>query len=108
MESSGRIVWAIAREKLRLTRGFHALTAIAYGAPAAGVLLTCFGIVGSFKPVIGNPDWIFVRTFYDLSAAIIPTAVGLFIGICSMMAQRYLRSQVEALVFEMIWYRAKR
>ena len=108
METSGRIVWAIAREEVRLARGLRALSAVSYGAPMAGVLLTCFGIVGSFKGVIGNPESIFARTAQDLSDAVIPTAVGLLIGILAMSAQRYLRTQIEAMVFDMLWYRAKR
>lgn len=107
MEISGRIVWAIAREELRLARGLRALTAIAFGAPMFGVFLTCLGIVDSFRGCSGNRESIMAAIVFSLAEAIIPTAAGLVIGIFAMALQRYLRSQVEALVFDMLWYRAE-
>jgi biopolymer transport protein ExbB len=108
MEYCGRIVWAIAREELRLARGLRVLTAIAYSAPMAGILVTCFGIFGSFRGTVGNADEGRARVMWSLAEAVIPTAAGLLIGIFAMASQRYLRSEVTALVEEMLWYRRLR
>ncbi len=70
----------------------------------AGVFLTCLGIVESF---VTPHESIADGLAQYLAQAIIPTAAGLAIGIFAMTAQRYLRSQVDALVFEMLWYRAE-
>jgi len=108
MENTGRIVWAIAREEVRLARGLRALAAIAYAAPMAGVLLTCFGIVGSFRGGVGNAGSRLASTAFYLGEAIISTAAGLAIGIFAMSAERYLRKQVEVLVHAMLWFQAQR
>lgn len=72
-----------------------------------GVFGTCLGIVESFRGCSGNRESIMAAIVFSLAQAIIPTAAGLLIGIFSMAAQRYLRAQIEALVFDMIWYRAE-
>jgi len=108
MENTGRIVWAIAREEVRLARGLRAFTAIALGAPMAGVLATCFQFVEPYGGYVGSPDTKLEAFARHFAEAIIPTAAGLAISIFAMSAERYLRRQVESLVHEMLWFQAQR
>jgi len=84
-----------AREMQRLGRGVWGLRLVAAAAPFTGALGTCFGILGSFRGIVGEKSQLLAALAYYLSEAILPVAAGLLIGIVARSFYVYLSSRME-------------
>lgn len=94
LEESGR---AVAHD---LARYLTTLGTIASVAPLLGLLGTVIGMVeifGSQTPTGGNPAVL----AHGISVALYNTAFGLMVAIPSMIAYRFFRGKVDALLVEM-------
>jgi biopolymer transport protein ExbB len=84
-----------------LERYLNSLGTIAAISPLLGLLGTVIGMVKVFTAIttagVGNPGVL----AGGISEALITTAAGLSVAIPSLIAYRYLRGQVDALVVEM-------
>jgi biopolymer transport protein ExbB len=84
-----------------LERYLNSLGTIAAVTPLLGLLGTVIGMVKVFTAIttagVGNP----AALAGGISEALITTAAGLSVAIPSLIAYRYLRGQVDALVVEM-------
>lgn len=84
-----------------LERYLNSLGTIAAVTPLLGLLGTVIGMVKVFTAIttagVGNPSVL----AGGISEALITTAAGLSVAIPSLIAYRYLRGQVDALVVEM-------
>lgn len=84
-----------------LERYLNSLGTIAAVTPLLGLLGTVIGMVKVFSAIttagVGNPSVL----AGGISEALITTAAGLSVAIPSLIAYRYLRGQVDALVVEM-------
>lgn len=84
-----------------LERYLNSLGTIAAITPLLGLLGTVIGMVKVFTAIttagVGNPSVL----AGGISEALITTAAGLSVAIPSLIAYRYLRGQVDALVVEM-------
>jgi biopolymer transport protein ExbB len=84
-----------------LERYLNSLGTIAAVTPLLGLLGTVIGMVKVFTAIttagVGNPGVL----AGGISEALITTAAGLSVAIPSLIAYRYLRGQVDALVVEM-------
>jgi biopolymer transport protein TolQ len=67
-----------------------------------GVLGTSFGIVESFHGFVGERSAILAHTASDLSAAIVPTALGILLAIVNYSVYRYFLSQVDSFRTELL------
>ena len=85
----------------RMGRGRASLAGIASSAAFVGLFGTVIGIVTSFRGFDGEKSAIMAALANNLSEAIIPTAVGLFVAIFATWSHRYLCIQLEALDVEM-------
>jgi len=70
-------------------------------APLLGILATCLGIVGSFRG-LGTEKWTAIAAIcWSIAESLIPTVLGLLVGLVAFVGYRCLRAQVEALPSEM-------
>jgi biopolymer transport protein ExbB len=94
MEDAGR---AVAHE---LERNLAALATLATLAPLLGLFGTVVGMIeifGAQAPGSGNPQ----QLAHGVSVALYNTAFGLIVAIPTMLAHRYYRSRVDALLARM-------
>jgi biopolymer transport protein ExbB len=84
-----------------LERYLGALGTIAAISPLLGLLGTVTGMIRTFKAItlagVGNPT----AMAGGISEALITTAAGLLVAIPALVAYRYLRGRVDALVIQM-------
>jgi biopolymer transport protein ExbB len=84
-----------------LERYLNALGTIAAISPLLGLLGTVTGMMRTFKAItlagVGNP----AAMAGGISEALITTAAGLLVAIPALVAYRYLRGRVDALVIQM-------
>ena len=84
-----------------LERYLNMLGTIAAISPLLGLLGTVTGMIRTFKAItlagVGNPT----AMAGGISEALITTAAGLLVAIPALVAYRYLRGRVDALVIQM-------
>jgi biopolymer transport protein ExbB len=84
-----------------LERFLNTLGTVAAISPLLGLLGTVTGMMRTFKAIttagIGNPT----AMAGGISEALITTAAGLIVAIPALVAYRYLRGRVDALVIQM-------
>jgi biopolymer transport protein ExbB len=84
-----------------LERFLNTLGTIAAISPLLGLLGTVTGMIRTFKAItvagVGNP----AAMAGGISEALITTAAGLLVAIPALVAYRYLRGRVDALVIQM-------
>jgi biopolymer transport protein ExbB len=84
-----------------MRRGLNGLATIASVAPLLGMLITVEGIVSSFVGC-GGQKWTCLAVIVEnLSKAVVRAALGLLVGILSLVCYRYLRDRFADLTVEM-------
>jgi biopolymer transport protein ExbB/TolQ len=92
---------AARTEGHRLARRLNSLKIISSSAPFFGLLATVFGIVGSFRGGSGSRESLFFALVSCLTEAIVPTALGLAVGILAFASHRFLNVQRHSLEVRM-------
>jgi MotA/TolQ/ExbB proton channel family len=90
---------AIVHEDMR--KGLDDLANIAYIAPWLGLFATVLTLPNSFGPVPGEKSLGLALCAAGLSRSILPTALGLLIGLVSLSFSKYLNATLEAFDREM-------
>ena len=78
-----------------MKQGLTGLATVAAIAPWLGLFGTLGGIFNSFRGVGGNKTSIMAAMASDLSDSLVPTAIGLLVGLSSLLCYRYLASRLE-------------
>lgn len=86
---------------LELQRGVNSLATIVVIAPWLGILATVFGLFGSFQPINGEVWALREALIVRLCVAIIPTIIGLAVGISAIWLRHWLRAAVQVLDYDM-------
>jgi biopolymer transport protein ExbB/TolQ len=75
----------VARGEMReqLRRGLASVSAISKTAPLIGLFATCIGILDSFRGYAGNKYGYVAFIATNLAEALVPTIVGLLVGIAA-------------------------
>lgn len=92
---------AAARSHEEMRRGVASLAGIAAVAPLIGLFGTVLGIVGSLRSYGSSSSTILADITERLSQSMLPTVLGLLVGILSFWFYRYLNSQMEVFDLEM-------
>lgn len=92
---------AAAVTHLDLKRGLNSLATIAAVAPLLALLLTVEGILGSFIGISGSASSWLAAFAERLARAMVWCALGLPVGIFSLLCYRYLQTRLEEFVLEM-------
>jgi biopolymer transport protein ExbB/TolQ len=90
---------AIVHEDMR--KGLHSLANIAYIAPWLGLFATVLTLPNSFGAVPGDTGLGLALCAAGLSRSMLPTGLGLLIGLVSLWFSKYLNNALEAFDREM-------
>jgi signal peptidase I len=84
-----------------MSRGMPTLATIAATAPLIGIFGTVLGMLNSFRSVGGSRTTILAAMTGWISEAMIPTLLGLIVGVPAFWCYQYLTSQMEVFDMEM-------
>jgi biopolymer transport protein ExbB/biopolymer transport protein TolQ len=86
---------------IKMKRGIDSVATIAATAPLLGFLGTTVGILTGMKGTAGDPDDIRRAILADLSEALVPAVLGLFVALLALSLYRYLSARLEGVDIEM-------
>ena len=89
-------------EVSKLEKGLPILASVVGGAPMLGLLGTVFGVIEAFVDMVNAESTVSMAVLVSgIYHALVPTAVGLIVGITAYFAYNLLVANVEKVVFEM-------
>jgi len=102
LQAASRVA-RIARNDLheQLKRGLNNLSAISRTAPFVGVFGTCIGILDSFKGYAGTKYGYIAFLATSLAEALVPTTVGLLVGIVATWSYNWQNERLAVFDAEM-------
>jgi len=86
---------------IEMKRGLNGLASIAATAPLVGFFGTVFGAIGSFKGLGTERSTGLISIAKDLSESLVPTVLGLLVGVLAFSCYRYLVGRLENFDIEM-------
>jgi biopolymer transport protein ExbB/TolQ len=96
-------VASIARNDLhgQLRRGLNSVSAISRTAPFIGLFGTCIGILDSFRGYAGNKYGYIAFLATNLAEALVPTTVGLLVGVVATWSYNWQNDRLAVFDAEM-------
>jgi biopolymer transport protein TolQ len=93
----------IARSEMReqLRRGLSSISAVSKTAPLVGLFGTCIGILDSFKGYAGNKYGYIAYMATNFAEALVPTTVGLLVGVAATWTFNWQSERLAVLDGEM-------
>jgi biopolymer transport protein ExbB/TolQ len=84
-----------------MKHGLNSLASVAATAPLVGFFGTVFGAIGSFRGLGTERSTGMIWTAKYLSASLVPTALGLLVGVLAFFCYKYLVVRLENFDIEM-------